>query len=75
MNAGHGPAPIERITARACRVPAGARESDGTLRWDRTTLVLVHAWAGGVISEGYGYSDAISRRLLRRRPRPRDHGL
>jgi len=43
---GKGP-PIERIDASAYTVPTDAPESDGTFRWEATTLVLVQATAGG----------------------------
>ena len=51
------PAPIRSVEARAYRIPLPTAESDGTLEWDQTTLVVVHATAGGVRGCGYGYSD------------------
>ncbi len=56
MNRGHT-VPIRSIEARAYRIPLPAAESDGTLAWDHTTLVVVHATAGGIRACGYGYSD------------------
>src|SRR5690606_38784273 len=47
---------IERVDVSAYRIPTDAPESDGTLRWDSTTLVLVEAGAGGVIGLGYSYT-------------------
>ena len=39
--------PIEAIEASAYTVPTESPESDGTLQWDSTTVVLVEAHAGG----------------------------
>jgi L-alanine-DL-glutamate epimerase-like enolase superfamily enzyme len=51
--------PVERLTARAYRVPTDRPESDGTFRWESTTLVLVEIEAGGVTGTGWTYaSDA-----------------
>jgi hypothetical protein len=42
------PAPsIERIQVSAYTIPTRTPESDGTFEWDKTTLVLVEAFAGG----------------------------
>jgi L-alanine-DL-glutamate epimerase-like enolase superfamily enzyme len=41
----------------AFRVPTDAPESDGTLEWDSTTLVLVTLEAGGIEGIGYTYAD------------------
>ncbi len=47
---------VERVEAAAFTVPLDAPESDGTLRWDSTTLVLVTTHAGGVVGTGYTYN-------------------
>lgn len=47
---------VERIEARAYRIPTDRPESDGTLQWDSTTLVAVHAHAGGKAGFGYSYT-------------------
>ncbi|EOD69952.1 enolase C-terminal domain-like protein [Amycolatopsis vancoresmycina] len=49
---------VERVGARAYRVPAPAPEADGTLTWDATTIVVVHAEAGGIRGLGWTYADA-----------------
>ncbi|MET8853117.1 enolase C-terminal domain-like protein [Amycolatopsis sp. NPDC004625] len=49
---------IERVGARAYRVPTPAPEADGTLAWDATTIVVVHAEAGGIRGLGWTYADA-----------------
>lgn len=48
---------VERIAARSFTVPTEERESDGTLAWDATTMVLVTAEGGGKKGLGYSYSD------------------
>ncbi|MDN5914508.1 MAG: mandelate racemase [Pseudonocardia sp.] len=47
---------VERVEAAAYTVPTDAPESDGTLAWDSTTLVLVRAHAGGRSGLGYTYA-------------------
>jgi len=49
---------IRRVTARAYEIPTDGPEADGTLEWDRTTLVLVEVEAGGETGLGYTYADA-----------------
>jgi L-alanine-DL-glutamate epimerase-like enolase superfamily enzyme len=53
---GRGPA-IESIDASVFVVPTDAPESDGTLEWDSTTLVVVRVTAGGCRGLGYTYAD------------------
>lgn len=49
--------PIERVTVSAYLIPTDAPESDGTLEWRHTTLVVVEASAGGKQGLGFGYAD------------------
>jgi len=51
---------VERIEARAYEVPTDAPESDGTLEWGSTTLVLVEVQGGGRLGLGYTYDDAVA---------------
>lgn len=60
---GSGP-PLESIDVRAFRVPTDAHESDGTLAWDDTTIVVVEPSAGGVRGLGYAYAHAAAGRLV-----------
>jgi len=46
-------------------IPTDAPESDGTLEWDRTTLVLVELSAGDVRGIGYTYADAATAEVVR----------
>lgn len=48
--------PIESVEAAAYSIPTDAPESDGTLAWDSTTLVLVSVRAGGQVGTGYTYA-------------------
>lgn len=57
--------PLERLTVSAYRVPTDLPESDGTLEWDSTTLVLVEARAAGQHGLGYTYSSQSAGVLIR----------
>lgn len=57
--------PIEKVTARAYRIPTDRPESDGTLRWAATTMVVVHIDAGGRQGFGYAYTDAGALEVIR----------
>ncbi|MGH9452174.1 MAG: enolase C-terminal domain-like protein [Terriglobia bacterium] len=57
-------AAIERIDVSAFTVPTDFPESDGTIKWDKTTLVVVEATAGGIRSLGYTYADTATARLV-----------
>ncbi len=45
-------------------MPTDFPESDGTLQWDSTTLVLVHATAGNKTGLGYTYADSATATLI-----------
>lgn len=51
------PPVVERVGARAYRVPTPGPEADGTLAWDATTIVVVRVEAGGVPGLGWTYAD------------------
>jgi L-alanine-DL-glutamate epimerase-like enolase superfamily enzyme len=55
---------IERVTARAFTVPTDGPESDGTLEWDSTTLVVVTVRGGGETGLGYGYGPPAVARVV-----------
>jgi L-alanine-DL-glutamate epimerase-like enolase superfamily enzyme len=59
--------PIERLAVAAFTIPTEAPESDGTLEWDSTTLVVVEVKAAGVQALGYTYSDAAAGGIIERR--------
>jgi L-alanine-DL-glutamate epimerase-like enolase superfamily enzyme len=57
--------PIDRVTVSAYRIPTDTpNESDGTLVWTATTLVVVEAQAGGVTGLGYTYADTATALLI-----------
>ncbi|HEY0517490.1 MAG TPA: enolase C-terminal domain-like protein [Solirubrobacteraceae bacterium] len=48
---------IERLSARAYTIPTDRPEADGTLSWQKTTIVVVHAHeASGRTGLGYSYA-------------------
>lgn len=49
---------IDDLEISTFRVPTAGPEADGTLRWDATELVVVHASAGAVHGMGYSYTAA-----------------
>jgi L-alanine-DL-glutamate epimerase-like enolase superfamily enzyme len=57
-------APITAVRARAYTIPTDAPESDGTIAWDSTTLVLAEVEAGGVTGLGYSYASATAARVV-----------
>jgi L-alanine-DL-glutamate epimerase-like enolase superfamily enzyme len=52
--------PVEGVTASAFTIPADAPESDGTLAWDATTVVVAEARAGRHSGLGYAYGSAAA---------------
>lgn len=61
---------IEAVEIRAATIPTDAPESDGTLAWDSTTIVLVRVRAGGRCGIGWSYADTATARLARDRLAP-----
>jgi L-alanine-DL-glutamate epimerase-like enolase superfamily enzyme len=49
--------PVSQLLAAAYVIPTSSPESDGTLAWDSTTLVVVEISAGGEKGLGYTYAD------------------
>ncbi|WP_102227109.1 enolase C-terminal domain-like protein [Acidimangrovimonas sediminis] len=49
------PPRIEEVRTRVLTFPTDAPESDGTLEWTSTTMILVEISAGGVTGLGYSY--------------------
>jgi hypothetical protein len=56
---------IDRIEVSTYTVPTDFPESDGTLQWNSSTLVLVHAHAGNKVGLGYTYADIATATLIR----------
>jgi L-alanine-DL-glutamate epimerase-like enolase superfamily enzyme len=61
---GRGP-PVDAVRVSTYAVPTDAPESDGTLEWDRTTLVLVELSGGGMTGLGYTYADRATAMVVR----------
>jgi L-alanine-DL-glutamate epimerase-like enolase superfamily enzyme len=58
----HGPA-VDDLATAAFTIPTDRPESDGTLAWDRTTMVVVTIHGGGEMGFGYTYADATAAAL------------
>ncbi len=56
--------PIENIDVAAYTIPTDFPESDGTIKWDSTTIVIVAPEAGGVRGLGYSYADGATAHLI-----------
>jgi L-alanine-DL-glutamate epimerase-like enolase superfamily enzyme len=56
--------PLAEVRASVFVVPTDANESDGTLEWDETTLVLVEAAAGGETGIGWTYGAAAAAKVV-----------
>ncbi len=56
--------PIKKLEVSAYSIPTDQPESDGTIKWDSTTIVIVECHAGGKRSLGYSYADAATAKLI-----------
>ena len=56
---------VSAVRARAYTIPTDAPESDGTLAWTSTTLVVCEVDAGGCTGIGYTYADTATATLVR----------
>ena len=57
-------APVQELEVAAYTIPTDAPEADGTLSWDSTTIVVVHAHAAGEWGLGYTYADVSTAKLI-----------
>jgi L-alanine-DL-glutamate epimerase-like enolase superfamily enzyme len=57
-------AAIEQLDVASYEVPTDAPEADGTLAWDSTTVIVVHARAAGETGVGYTYADISTAKLI-----------
>ncbi|HEY3776856.1 MAG TPA: enolase C-terminal domain-like protein [Rhizomicrobium sp.] len=57
-------AAVSKISASTWTIPTDLPESDGTIAWDRTTLVLADVEAGGAKGTGYTYCDGAAAPLI-----------
>jgi L-alanine-DL-glutamate epimerase-like enolase superfamily enzyme len=58
--------PITRVEAHSYTIPTDAPESDGTIAWDSTTVVIAEVEAGDARGIGYSYADASAAPLIER---------
>jgi L-alanine-DL-glutamate epimerase-like enolase superfamily enzyme len=56
---------IQNIHVSAYTIPTDLPESDGTLKWDETTIVLVDVQAGDQRGIGYTYADTAAAKLIK----------
>lgn len=56
---------IQKLEVSAYTVPTDFPESDGTLEWDKTTIVVTEAVAGEIRGLGYTYADTSTAELIR----------
>jgi len=56
--------PVRSLDVSVYNIPTDAPESDGTLTWDATTLILVEAHAGNETGLGYTYAAAPAAALI-----------
>ncbi len=59
----NGPA-VTALETSVYVIPTDAPEADGTLAWDKTTMVLVTAQAGGERGLGWSYASAAAQTLI-----------
>ena len=64
MRFGDNGVALERLVVSAYTVPTDLPESDGTYSWDKTTMVLVEAYAGDACGLGYTYADAATGKVI-----------
>jgi L-alanine-DL-glutamate epimerase-like enolase superfamily enzyme len=56
--------PVDELDVGAYTIRTDAPEADGTLAWDATTIVVVHAHGGGESGVGYTYADVSTAKLI-----------
>jgi L-alanine-DL-glutamate epimerase-like enolase superfamily enzyme len=55
---------IEKIEVSAYTIPTDFPESDGTLEWNKTTIVVVKVRSGETVGIGYTYADVSTAKLI-----------
>ena len=55
---------IDRVTVNAATIPTDLPESDGTIAWDKTTIVIVEIHCGSASGLGYTYADVSAAALI-----------
>jgi L-alanine-DL-glutamate epimerase-like enolase superfamily enzyme len=62
--------PIKEVDVSTYTIPTDFPESDGTLEWDRTTIVIVTVSGGNQVGIGYTYADEATAALIHDTLRP-----
>ena len=57
--------PVQGIQVQVFTIPTDSPESDGTLQWSKTTLVVAEVAGGGRQGLGYTYADTATACLIR----------
>ncbi len=57
--------PIHHLQVSAYTIPTDSPESDGTYTWEKTTIVLVEAYAGDKCGLGYTYADLATATFIK----------
>lgn len=68
-SAGSSSVPIRALEVSAYTIPTDSPESDGTIEWDSTTIVVVQVEAGDRRGLGYTYADSATAELIHKRLR------
>jgi L-alanine-DL-glutamate epimerase-like enolase superfamily enzyme len=55
---------LDALNVRAFTIPTDAPESDGTIEWSETTIVVVQASAGATKGLGYSYTTSAATRVI-----------
>jgi L-alanine-DL-glutamate epimerase-like enolase superfamily enzyme len=71
MGVARGGIPIDGVEVSVFEVPTDQPESDGTLEWSSTTLVLTEVAAGGKLGLGYTYGPAAAAGVVTEQLTPR----
>lgn len=58
---------VNQLEVSAYTVPTSSPEADGTLDWDKTTIVIVEVRAGDATGLGYSYADIGTAALVERK--------
>ncbi len=55
---------IDKVAVSAYTIPTDFPESDGTIEWDKTTIVIVEAHSNGASGFGYTYGSGSAAKLI-----------
>ena len=66
---------VEKLEVSAHTIPTDEPESDATLEWDSTTIVVVRVHAGNAVGLGYTYTHDAAARLIEDKLAPAVRGL